>query len=88
MNNLSKNERRLTSDLLKISGREFANHGANDVPDKLYDGWTAEEREQFVKEFHEYNGDPEEFDPKHLHLPDFALMAFLAHKIYPERNKK
>jgi hypothetical protein len=39
------------------------------------------ERRQFVKDCHEWNGDPEEFDPEDLSLPDYAVVGFLAHKL-------
>ena len=36
------------------------------------------ERQEFVKKFHEWNGDPEEYEPNFLHLPDFAVMRFVS----------
>ena len=45
------------------------------------DGWTLEERQQFVKEFHEWNGDPEEYEETFLHLGDSTIMSFLAAKL-------
>ena len=44
-------------------------------------GWTLEERQQFVKEFHEWNGDPEYFNKDWLHLGDSTIMSFLAYKL-------
>ena len=35
---------------------------------------------EFVRAYHDWNGDPEEFDPNHLHLPNFAVVEFLASK--------
>jgi len=74
-------ETELLKQILKIASRDFAQHGCNDVDDKLFTDWTIEEREKFVKEYHDYNGDPEEFDRGYLHLPDFAIMNYLAHKL-------
>lgn len=71
----------LAAKLLKMADEEFGNHGCNDVDESFWDGWTKEERQEFVKEFHEWNGDPEEYDPNFLHLPDFCLMGFLAAKL-------
>jgi hypothetical protein len=41
------------------------------------------ERRQLVKEYHEWNGDPEEFRPedKYEYFTDFALMQYLAAKL-------
>lgn len=79
MNELKELE--LTSALLKMAADKFGNHGCNDVEESIYDGWTIEERKKLVKEYEEYNGTPEEFDENFLHLPDFALMGFMAHKL-------
>ncbi len=74
-------ERVLAAKLLKLSADEFGNHGCNDVDDDMYEGWTLAERQQFVKEFHDWNGDQEEYDPRHINLPDFCLMDYLASKL-------
>jgi hypothetical protein len=78
---LNEKERQLAAHWLGEASDRYGNHGCNDVEEKIWDGWTKEERKQFVKEYHEYNGDPEEFDPNFLHLPDFAIMGFLAYKL-------
>ncbi len=67
--------------MLELASNEFSNHGCNDVEDSVYEGWTKEERQQFVKEFHDWNGDPDEYDPNFLHLGDSTIMAFLAYKL-------
>ena len=70
--------------------RDFAddlgNRGCNDfdlkamIPDEI-------ERRDFVRECREWNGDPEEFDPNFLELPDFAVVGFLAHKLEQINNE-
>lgn len=40
-----------------------------------------DERTKFVKEYHVWNGDPDEFDPKFLELPDFAIARFMADRL-------
>lgn len=80
---MKDNEKRLASSLLKDAAHVFSNHGCNDVDESHYDGWTKEDRQQFVKEFHDWNGDPEEYDPEQLDLPDWLLMDFLAFKLKP-----
>jgi hypothetical protein len=41
----------------------------------------AQLNQQVEKEYHEWNGDPEEFNPRFLALHDYAVMSFLAHKL-------
>lgn len=74
-------ERNLAAEMLQLARQYFGNHGCNDVSDKVWEGWSIEQRRQFVKEYHQYNGDPEEYDPNFLHLPDYAIMGFLAYKL-------
>lgn len=85
---MNKKEKELASRMLEIAGELFANRNCNDVDDSVYDGWTHEERCGFVKEYHDWNGDPEEYDESYLHLPDFAIMDFLAYKLKGEQSCK
>lgn len=77
-------EKNLISEFLEIASDKFSNHCCNDVDESLFVDWTSDERKQFVKEYHEWNGDPEEFDDKFLVLPDYAIMSFLADKLKNE----
>lgn len=45
------------------------------------ENWSIEEKRAFVKAYHDYNGDPHEYDENDLTLPDFAVVAFLASKL-------
>jgi len=76
---MNTKELKLAADLLRTASDVFANHGCNDW--EFPDDWTEQERHDFVKEYHDYNGDPEEFNPKFLRLHDYAVMAFLARKL-------
>ena len=78
---MTSNEKKLAAHFLEIASNKFANHGCNDVEDSVFSNWTLEERKKFVKEYHEYNGDPDEYDENFLHLPDFCIMSFLASKL-------
>lgn len=78
---MTQKEKELTAKMLELASNEFSNHGCNDVEDSVYEGWTLEERRQFVKEFHEWNGDPEEYNENFLHLGDSTLMSFLGYKL-------
>lgn len=66
---------------IDLAADELGNNGCNDVDESFYDGWSVEERQEFVKEFHDWNGNPQDYDPEYLDLPDFAIMRFLKDKI-------
>lgn len=81
---MTDKEKLLASKMLELASDEFSNHGCNDVEDSVYEGWTIEERRQFIKEFHQWNEhreDPIDYDPNFLHLGDSSIMAFLAYKL-------
>ncbi len=83
---MTHKEKKLTSELLDIASDDFSNNGCNDVPEEFYADWTIEERKNFVKEYHEWNGDAYEYDPEYLDLPDFALMSFMADKLLKDKE--
>lgn len=72
-------ELKLAAKFLELSSEEFTDHGCNDVSEEYWEGWTIEERQEFVKGYYEYNGDPDVYDPEYLHLPDYAIMGYLAY---------
>lgn len=79
---ISIKELQLAAKLLETAADLFSNHGCNDLPDNFWDGWTKEEIIQFDKEFHEWNGDPENHDPKRAGIiGDDAVMSFMADKL-------
>lgn len=78
---MNPKEKQMAAYLLDKARDEFANHECNDVDDEIYEGWSLEERRALVKEYHAYNGDPEEYNPDFLHLPDYSLMSLLSHKL-------
>jgi len=83
---LTENEAKLATKLLDMATREFGNHMCNDVDESMWDGWTVEERRKFVKEFHDYNGDPEEYNENRLHMMDFSLFYMVKKKIEKAYN--
>lgn len=70
---------KLAGELLEQASHEFANHGCNDW--NFPNNWTENERKEIVQAMHEDNGNPEEFDPEHLSVPDWWIMAFLAGRL-------
>ena len=85
---MTVNEKKLVSKLLDLASTIFASHSCNDLHDSYFEEWTIEERRRFIKEYHEYNGDPEEYDENFLHLPDFAIMKFLADKLIDVKEER
>lgn len=77
---------KLAGKLLEKASEEFSNHGCNDW--KFPVDWTVEERREIVKKMYEENGDPENYDPKHLHVPDWWIMSFLADQLKGKKNGK
>lgn len=64
--------------LLEMASEEFSNHGCNDLDLRPYfpDLW---ERRTLMAQYHEENGDPEEYDPsKCTFTHDAAMMSFMA----------
>lgn len=72
----------------KILAAQMLNEAADVYGDKSCNDWewpkdwTHEERVIFCREYHAWNCDPESFSESHLHLPDYAVMKFLASKLY------
>ncbi len=79
---MTKNEISLTIHLLKMASDEFSNHGCNDyyLAKIIAD---PEERRALMKQYHEYNGDPEEWraESNYDYAPDWLLMIFMAKKL-------
>ena len=78
---MNKKELKLVADLLYMASAEFCNHGCNDLPEEFWKGWSKEEKQGLVKQYHEYNGDLEDYNPEYLELQDWALMDLLRDKI-------
>jgi len=78
---MTTKEKQLAAHMLELASDEFSNHGCNDVDASVYEGWTLQERQQFVKEYYEWNGDPENYSPTFLHIGDSSIMSFLSHKL-------
>jgi hypothetical protein len=69
----------LISKLLEIAEDEFSNHICNDLPDDFYEGFDEKDIQDLYKEWHRWNGDPEEYSPNFLgYLGEDALMGFFS----------
>jgi hypothetical protein len=70
------------ADLLDQAADTFSNHGCNDWDPPA--SWSMEDRREFGRAFAEWNGDPQDFDPDHPDVGDWAAMRFLAEKFREE----
>lgn len=69
----------IVSKLLEIAGDVFSNHGCNDLPDDFFTEMSEEDIQDLYKEWHMWNGDPEEYDPESIgYLGDVSLMTFFS----------
>lgn len=85
---MKKKELLLAAKLLDESADIYSNNGCNDW--EFPKTWSQEERRAFMREYHEWNGDLDEFDPSLpiKYAPDFAVMRFLAHKLKEEAREE
>lgn len=83
---MTAKDKYLASELLERASEEFANHGCNDFD--FPDDWTEQEKADLIQRYHRWNGDPENFSPKHLFLPDYAIMRFLAIELRDQAIKE
>ena len=72
-------EKKLASVMLDLLSHILSNRSCNDFD--FPESWSKSDILNFVKEYHEWNGDPEEFDEEYLHLPDFCVASLLSVKL-------
>ena len=70
--------------MLELASSELSNNGCHDW--HFPKSWSKKEKQAFVKSFHEWNGDPEEYDPNDLDLPDWAVASYLSHLVKEMAN--
>jgi hypothetical protein len=83
---LSKKEKLVLVEFLEELSLYQGNQVCNDW--NFPDDWSREEQIKLVKEFHDYNGDPQEFNEKYLNIHDYAVVGLLAHKLREEIEKE
>ncbi len=79
MSNLNKKETMLAAVFLDQLSEKMGSSCCNDW--EFPEDWSIDEKKLFVKEFHDWNGDPEEYDENCLSLPDFCVAGFLSEKL-------
>jgi hypothetical protein len=83
---MKRHEMLLTAALLDWAHAEFINNTCGDLPKEIKELLTDEQWVELSREYHEFNGDPEYFDPKSptAELYDDAAMWVLSKKIKKE----
>jgi hypothetical protein len=70
-----------TANLLEMAANQFSNNGCNDLPVALEAWFTQPEWDALNKEYHDWNGDPEEYKPGRILNHDCLWMDFMAKKL-------
>ena len=69
----------MVSKLLEMADNVFCNNSCNDLPSDFFEGMEEDEIKELHKHYHDWNGDPEEYDPDEINgLTDSGLMAFFS----------
>jgi len=77
---MNAKEKKIAAEMLDDLGDKLANNGCNDW--NFPEDWTMAEKQTFVKEYHEWNGDTEEYDEnEEPYISDFCVANFLSHKL-------
>ena len=83
---MNKKEKLFVAKLLRMAANEFSNHGCNDLPEECEKLFTKKEWTKMMKDYHEWNGDPEEFEggfESHM-LMDWLWMDYFANILETE----
>ena len=81
--------KRLAVEMLMDYASELSNHGCNDFDLKEFLP-ELEDRKMFIRNYHEWNGDPEEYelmkdsDNNFDSFYDFAMASYLARELEKE----
>ena len=79
MSELTDKEKEIASAMLKHHSSALGYRCCNDF--EWPSNWTDEEKTKFTKEFHDWNGDPEEYKQGDVLSSDFSVAAFIAFKL-------
>jgi hypothetical protein len=79
---LTPGEQKLLQIFLEDYADVLGNRGCNDLTDEMRACLTEDEWKELDKQFHAWNGDPEEHnDRSHKWLMDFCVLYYLKKKI-------
>lgn len=78
---MTRNEKLLTAALLRLASDRFSNHGCSDLGEDIENLLTKNQWNTLRKEYHEHNGDPEEYVENQILSYDWLWMSYMAHKL-------
>lgn len=84
---MTKAQLKLTAALLDLASEQFSNHGCNDLQKELVELLSQKEWDKLNQEYHNWNGDPEEYRPGTILNCDWAWMSFMAEKLRKMADK-
>ena len=77
-------EREILLCLIGNCSELLGNRSCNDVPERWFEEWTKQSRQELAKGYHKWNGDIDEYDEQDYNLCDFALLDYLSYKLLKE----
>jgi hypothetical protein len=85
-NEMTRNEAKLVSELLKIASDKLSRHSCNDVDSSIFGDMSKIELQNLAMEIEKCNGTPEDYDPDYdaSTYEDWILMDYFANKIKAE----
>jgi hypothetical protein len=78
---MTDKEKKLAADLLKLAAEEFGNHGCNDIDDKLFEGWTDEEKTSLCRDYEMVNSEGRDYEEGDVITEDWIAMYAMAYKL-------
>jgi hypothetical protein len=80
--NLTAKEKKLLKIFLEDYDRRLSNDGCNDLTKEMRDILTEEEWIEIDRQYHKFNGDPEEHVPGRYSLMNFCVLYYLTKKMF------
>lgn len=74
---MNEKQKQIAVEMLSQHANELGNNICNDWD--FPDSWTHQERADFCKGYHAWNGNPEEFSEDCFYMSDFCVARYLAH---------
>lgn len=78
---MTDKEKKLAADLLKLAADQFANHGCNDIDQKLLEGWTEKERQDLMRDYEIVNSNGRDYEEGDKIQEDWIAMLAMAYKL-------
>lgn len=80
--NLTIGEKKLFNLLLEYATHLISNRGCNDLSKEMLSCLSQKEWVELSKQYHKWNGDPEEHRDEHAsRLPDYAVIYYFQKKL-------